>query len=43
MVDTPTRGGVRTDHIGNITLPGTARAHRGARARAAPAATGGCG
>ena len=42
MVDTPTRSGVRTDYIGNITLPGSARARRGARARAATAATGGC-
>jgi hypothetical protein len=43
MVDTPTRSGVRTDYIGNITLPGNARTKRGARARAATATTGGCG
>jgi hypothetical protein len=43
MVDTPTRSGVRTDYIGNVTLPGTAGRDRGARARAAAVTAGGCG
>ena len=37
MVDTPTGRGTRTDYIGNLTLPGNARSHHPARARAATA------
>src|SRR5205814_325976 len=42
MVDTPTaRGIIRTDYIGNLTLPGQSRSHHRGRARAA--AAGACG
>jgi hypothetical protein len=44
MVDTPTAHGVRTDYIGNVTLPGNGRgAHSRRHARAATAAGGPCG
>src|SRR4051794_20904300 len=44
MVDTPTARGVRTDYIGNLTLPGGRAAVRPARANArASSATAPCG
>jgi hypothetical protein len=42
MVDIPTRGGVKTAYIGNVTLRGHGRRHARARASAV-AAPGGCG
>jgi hypothetical protein len=41
MVDTPTSHGVRTEYIGNLTVPGWLQ-QEGRRARA-PAASLGCG
>ena len=41
MADTPTRSGVKTAYIGNVTLKGSSAARAGASARAA--ATRGCG
>ena len=42
MVDTPTKAGVKTAYIGNVTLKGKGKSARHSRARAASARRAGC-
>jgi hypothetical protein len=42
MVDTPTKGGVKTSYIGNVTLRGKGKSARASTARASSAVRAGC-